>query len=285
MVDQRIEKLKKDVRACVGHLVVNESKSCPALYKTLQEIRDCGWPAFLCGGAIRDMLLSRGQIVPRDLDIIFGYVTMEEMSSLFADYGNKRRTRLGGLSLQIKDWTIDAWPLSETWAFKEKHVIWKGFADFPKTTFLDVEAVAVQLFSRKRQKRVVYSKGFFEAILKKIIEINLEDNPYPALCIVKSLVVANRYKFALGPKLAKYIEYHAGRIEIEELLEIYKVRYGAMHLSADKLNFYMKAIREHLRLSSKQPVRLPSVQSRDSFNDWLWSGRSCQKTKYLFSAK
>ena len=221
----------------------------------------------MCGGAARDILLSRGRIIPRDLDIVFRYVSLEDICSVFHDYLDKM-TRFGGLSLKAKDWTIHMWPLSETWAFKQKHIEGKGLSDFVKTTFLDIEAIAVQLFSRKKQKREIYSKGFFEAIIKKTIEINLEDNPYPAVCIVRSLAVANRFKFAIGPRLAKYIVHYSSQTEPEELVKIYRDRYQIGWISPEELDSYIRIIREQLRVSDKQPVSL-----------FGWETESCVLTR------
>lgn len=263
MVDLKIHKMENELRSYIGRFIANGSKQTShPLCKTLQTVKEYGRPAFLCGGAVRDILLTKGHIVPRDLDVIFGYVSMEEISSLFAAYPNKRRTRFGGLSIQIKDWSIDIWPVLKTWAFKEGHVSGKGFADFPKTTFLDIDAVAIQLFSKRRQKRKIYSKGFFEAILNKTIEINLEDNLCPATCIVKTLVIANKFNFDLGPRLANYIVRYSSQIDPEELIEIHRARYGDIRVSLEKLHSYMKTIKEQLRVSSKQPVRLPTTRKQ-----------------------
>ncbi|MCJ7777731.1 MAG: hypothetical protein MUP16_05400 [Sedimentisphaerales bacterium] len=271
MADLQIESLKKTIRNCLSEFINDKSsRRYHPIHEVLKEIHQFRESAFLCGGAVRDILLSGRQFAPRDLDIIFAYLSKNKIESLLKGY-KSRRTKFGGISIKVRDWNLDIWPLLETWAFKEQLVRGTCIADFPKTTFLDVDAVAVELFTKRGRTRRIYSKGFFEAILNKTIDINFEENPYPAICIVKSLVIADRYKFALGPKLAKYIEYHAGQIEMEELLEIYKVRYGAMRLFTDKLSFYLKAIKEHLRLSSERPMRLHSAQSRDNFNGRLWT--------------
>ena len=82
------------------------------------------------------------------------------------------------------------WPIQDTWAFKERKVAGTGFSDYPKTTFLNIEAVAIQLFSKRRQKREIYSKGFFEAIAERTIELNFEENPTPTECIIRALRIA-----------------------------------------------------------------------------------------------
>jgi len=258
MVNFEIQKLKHNLRTRLGRFVGAYSKQHYShLYSVLEEIRNNGYPAFLCGGAVRDILLHNS--TPRDLDIMLGYVSREKLATLFS--GNvKGKTGLGGLKLQIKDWSIDMWPLQDTWAFKKGKVSGKGFSDYPKITFLDIDAIAIQLFSKKKQKRAIYSKGFFEAILTRTIEINFEENPAPAKCIVRALQLANKFKFAIGPKLASYMVAYVSKMEIEKLAEIYQRRYIDAHISVEKLHNCMKSIEMQLRTSNKSPVKVFAMQ-------------------------
>ena len=199
---------------------------------------------------------------PRDLDIIFGYVSREELATLFSG-DVKGETGLGGLKLEVRDWSIDMWPLQDTWAFKENKISGKGFSDYPKTTFLDVDAVAIELFSTRKQKRKIYSEGFFEAISSKTIELNFEGNPAPAKCIVRALQMARKFNFAIGPKLARYMASYVRRMEIEELAQIYQHRYMSARVTAEGLHNCMKNIETQLQTSSKSPVKVFAGQNGD----------------------
>jgi len=259
MVSLEKQKLKRDLRTRLGRFIGSESKRYhPHLYSVLEEIRNNEYPAFLCGGAVRDILLSNNS-VPRDLDIIMGYVSGEKLAALFSSKV-KGKTSFGGLKLQVKDWSIDMWPLQDIWAFKEGRVAGNGFSDYPKITFLDIDAIAIQLFCKKRQKRVIYSNGFFKAIATRTIEINFKENPAPATCIVRALQTANKFKFSIGPKLARYMVDYVSQMEIEELAEIYQHRYINAHISVEKLHNCMKSIEVQLRVSNKSPVKVFAAQ-------------------------
>ncbi len=286
MVDSRIQKLENELRARIRRFVADDSKWCSCRHEALRKISELKGKAILCGGAVRDILLSerRNRIVPRDLDIILGYAEIEKVADSFSDC-TKRWNCYGGVSIQIKDWSIDMWPLDKTWAFKNNYVEGKGFSDFPKTTFLNIEAVAIQLFGRKGKKREIYSKGFFESILDRTIEINLEENPNPRMCIVRSLSVAKKYKFAIGPNLAWYIKRYANQIGLEELLELYQVRYRSIHLSANELYSFINAIEEQLRISDRRPVQLPVSDNTDYFQSELWSNSFHRPYQNLFTDK
>lgn len=264
MVNLKIQKMKRDLRARLGRFVATDSKRhYPHLYSVLEDIRKNNYQAFLCGGAVRDMLLCNNSI-PRDLDIILGYVSREQLETLFPDH-IKGETSLGGLKLQVKDWSIDMWPIQDTWAFKEGKVTGKGFSDYPKITFLNIDAIAIQLFSKRRQKREIYSKGFFEAIAQRTIELNFEENPAPAECIVRALRIANKFKFVIGPRLARYMISYTNQMEIEELAEIFQRRYMSADVTVEKLHNCFKSIETQMQASNNRPVKVFAEQNSNFF--------------------
>ena len=255
MVNLEIQKMKQILRERLGRFVSTESKQYyPQLYSLFEYIRDKNYPAFLCGGAVRNMLLTNKSI-PRDLDIILGYISKEQLENLFPN-NIKGKTSLGGLKLQVKDWSIDVWPLQDTWAFRDGIFEGISFSDYPKITFLDIEAIAIQLFSKGRKRREIYSNGFFESISKKTIELNFDENPAPAECIVRALHIANEYKFLIGPKLAHYIISHTNRMEIEELVDIYKYRYKSIYINAERLHNCLNSLKTQIHNSKNKPVKI-----------------------------
>jgi len=265
MVSLETQKLKRDLRARLGRFVAADSKQhFPHLYSVLEDIRSNDYPAFLCGGAVRNMLLCNNSI-PRDLDIILGYVSRERLETLFSDH-IKGETSLGGLKLQVEDWSIDMWLIQDTWAFKEGKVPGKGFSDYPKITFLNIDAIAIQLFSKRRQKREIYSKGFFEAIAERTIELNFEENPAPAECIVRALRIANKFNFVIGPRLARYMISYTNQMEIEELAEIYKRRYMSADVTVEKLHNCLKSIETQMQASNNRPVKVFAEHNNNFFD-------------------
>lgn len=262
MVDLEIQKMKRDLRARLGRFVASDSKQhYPHLYRVLEDIRNNGHPAFLCGGAVRNFLLCNNS-VPRDLDIILGYISRERLETLFPDH-IKGQTSLGGLKLQVKDWSIDMWPLQDTWAFREGMVKGNGFSDYPKTVFLNIDAIAIQLFSRRRQKREIYSKGFFEAITERTIKLNFEENPTPAECIIRALRIASEFSFVIGPRLARYMISYTNQMEIEELAERYQRRYMGANITVEKLHNCLKEVETQIQASGNKPVRIFMDQNRN----------------------
>lgn len=272
MADMNKENSERILRNRISRLVSGRDAWSLPCYEILKRIRSRQERAFLCGGAVRDLLLSsyRAGMIPRDLDIVLGYGTVKDVARLFKAY-KQRWNCYGGVSIQVKDWSIDIWSLQKTWACQENLVEIKGFCDFPKTTFLDIEAVAVQLFCKRGRKREIYSKGFFKAIASRTVEINLEPNPNPTSCIIRALNVARTYGFRMGPKLARYVLHYAKGMELEELFALYQLRYHCRGFSLDKLHCDINAIGEQVQSSSRnESVCLPSSRNMNLHQRDLW---------------
>jgi len=170
-----------------------------------------------------------------------------------------RHTRFGGLCLLFGDWRFDVWPLNLTWAFREK-LLDGGIEDLPRSTFLDVEAVAVEL-TLKESRRRIYSHGFFEAMERRVVDINLETNPFPDLCVIRALLVADRLNFALGPRIVRYISHYSRQFAPEELLETQRSHYGYAYRDVEELNRCLEVVREHQKHHSSEPFELSKWRS------------------------
>lgn len=231
------------------------------LKEVLADFRASDYNAYIFGGLLRDLMIGRLKSQPRDIDIVIGQTSADCVATTFSRY-LKRRTRFGGLHLNNEGWLFDVWPLEETWAFRSGLGLTADFSELPKTTFLNVEAVAIELSSRPGKTRCVYSSGFFEGIANREVDINLEENPFPALCVVRSLITAARLQFSISSRLAKYIESAMQEIAIEELIEVQRHHYGSVKCSSEQLRMWQKAIHEQRCISKSSLVRLPGTEIR-----------------------
>lgn len=255
------DRRRADLLQRVTRFVGNRSTGKRQVIQVLRQIRSQGWRAFLFGGALRDLMIGGPSVCPRDIDIVVDGVSVERIASVFAEYV-ERRTRFGGLHLNVDGWMFDVWPLAQTWAFREGLVPCTGFAALPKTTFLNVEAAVIQLAARPGQRRVMHEHGFFDGVLDRTLEINLEENPFPVLCVVRSLITAARLDFKLSSRLASYILHHTAHAPVEELLAVQASHYGRIESDAEELHGWLTSIGEQQRHSARHAVRLPVVQER-----------------------
>jgi hypothetical protein len=194
---------------------------------------------------------------PRDVDIVVEDVSLEELSGTFGDFVF-RRNRFGGLQLALRDWSVDVWPLSSTWAFKQTNDAAGSFFRLPQTTFLNIEAVAVDLTGRAGKPRQVYSSGFFDSLERRVLELNYPDNPFPALCVVRSLVMSNKLGFAIGQNLRHFIRTHAEALSLDDLIAVQKRHYGRLFMDTKALAQCLDVISRSTE--SVKTVRLPALE-------------------------
>jgi hypothetical protein len=230
--------------------------------QTIRELRAANWRAVLFGGTLRSLLTSRlwhrrlGR--PRDIDIVVEGADVSRLRSHFRRYLS-RETRFGGLQLRRMNWQFDVWPLDRTWALVTDNVDQPVFDHLPRTTFFNVEAVAVEVWTDPGCARAIYSGDdqFFDGILRRVLEVNREDNPFPSLCVVRALVLAHGLHFRLGPRLSRYIAEHGVGLSDEQLEEVQSKHYGEIRLSSETLRGWTRHVARSLEEDPDRLVTLP----------------------------
>ncbi|WP_257461847.1 hypothetical protein [Archangium lipolyticum] len=238
-----------------------------AIHSILRRAREHDWRVFVFGGTLRDLLTHPETATPRDLDLVVSGTTSDRLRSVFSSEV-MRVTRFGGLHLNLHEQPVDIWTLDSTWAFRERLVAGCDFADLPKTTFLNVEAVVAELTEQPGRPRTVYSQGFFRGIQERQVEINLEHNPFPSLCVVRALITAQRLQFSLGPRLVRFILHHGMRTPLEELEAVQLPHYGHIRLDRHELHSLLGSMREQASTLKVRPVSLPRKQQLERPSRW-----------------
>jgi hypothetical protein len=270
---KQIEVLKNVLRREVGLLCRNDNRLWKkAIANTIGEIKERRWPAVFFGGTPRSLMISRltrdapGR--PRDIDIVLGGTTLNQLEHQF-DHWVWRRTRFGGLALRRKGWQFDLWPVNETFAFKQAGESDPDFSDLPKTTFLNAEAIAVEVWPQPGRPRQIYSwdEQFFTGILTRTLEMNRHDNPYSELSVVRALVMANQLRWKIGPSLARFLAWHGPRISRSDLIEIQKSHYGYVRLPWEVHARMLKRVLTAVEHNQELPIEL-QFRSEKQLNLW-----------------
>lgn len=212
------------------------------------------WKAHVFGGFPRDLMVSGINAVPRDLDIVLAQNSIAEIDVELTEHV-ERATRFGGLHLSLHEWDVDVWSLEQTWAFRNDDRFDVTFEDLPKTTFLDVDAVAVSINEGTPD---VYEHGFFDAIRARTVGLNYRPNPYPALCAVRALDIAQRLDFSLDAALVSYILKTVREHSTSALVEAQESHFGEVRLPPSTLNRMIRTLQEGHGKSSGN-VRLSST--------------------------
>jgi hypothetical protein len=184
------------------------------------------------------------------------------------------RNRFGGLALDFDGWKVDIWALEETWAFKQQPSFFRGvkaIEALPKTTFLNVEGIAVELNPSPGQARKIYEHEFFDALQQQTLDINFELNPYPDFCLLRTFLTAFELRFALSFQLLQYIWDHVQDDDIDSLVDrlvaLQSENYGIVRLNRKWLIESMHEIRNHLDTDKEVPLHLSTLPLTSSLHE------------------
>ncbi|POB14395.1 hypothetical protein [Halobacteriovorax sp. DA5] len=132
------------------------------------------------GGLLRDLTIDGLKFFKSDVDIVldgseidFSLILLRISKSY-----NMKKNKFGGYRIKLNYWVIDIWLLSNTFAFKKKHVEYREQKDLLKTVFFNWDAI----YYNYNKKELVYSKDYFESLrmLKLSIVNPINHNPVGA---------------------------------------------------------------------------------------------------------
>lgn len=258
MGDAAIHGLQEKLHRRIGDFLNRGPRGCRDLRPFIERFSKAESNAFFFGGFLRDLMVRGPSVIPRDIDIVVREFTPALQDII--DSKIKRRNRFGGVNLDSEGWAVDLWTLESTWAFREGIVSGGGFPDLPKTTFLNIQAVTAEVAPPPGRPRTIYSHGFFEAILGRTLDINCEDNPYPHLCVMQSLLSAAQLRFFMSPRLARYVLHYGNVDGLEPLIDVQMEHYGCVHADLPLLHGWFEGIAEQLAAAAQAHVGLPNLE-------------------------
>jgi hypothetical protein len=221
----------------------------------LKDWESRGWAPVLFGGVVRDLFVLGSRRYPRDIDVVLSNAGTDEVIGEFSgeDY---RQNRFGGLHLNVARWSFDVWPLSKTWAFTTDASLSPSAENLPKTTFLDVEAIAVTLDGPNKIGQI-YSNGFFRSVMERSIDINYARNPYPSLAAIRSIMTAYKLHFQISRRLAEYITLTISEAGIRSLVDAQEQHYRRVLFREADIGEIFKHFVNQLASDDRPRVNLP----------------------------
>lgn len=194
----------------------------------------------LFGGAIRNYYENQFSTMPRDFDIVV-CTKNDELDQYFFNVPYIRN-RYGGYKIDIYAVGFDIWSINSTWAFKNGVVENPNVENLTKTVFLNYDSVVYDLTTGD-----VYDEGYQKAKENKKLDIILEENPFPELNILRSLVFKTRYNMDFSETLYEYTRSWRSRFsnneEINILSEVQMKHYGFEYMTKKQLFNVLQAIR------------------------------------------
>ena len=232
--------------------LLNRSVRIGTAITVLKDWESRGWAPILFGGVVRDFCILGSRRYPRDIDVVLGNAGTDDVIRELAG-AEYRLNRFGGLHLNVARWSFDVWPLSKTWAFTTDASLPPSAENLPRTTFLDVEAVAVTLNGPNRIGQI-YSSGFFRSVTERCININYVKNPFPPLAAIRAILIAYKLRFQISRQLAEYISMTVSQSGITALVDAQDQHYRKVVFRetdiAEILEYFV------IQLASKDRTRL-----------------------------
>ncbi|HWB54534.1 MAG TPA: hypothetical protein VG722_10090 [Tepidisphaeraceae bacterium] len=259
MGDRVLVDFHADVRHRLRHFLWDERERKSARAGALRRIMEHGWKSCLFGGVVRDIIVKSPWVETRDIDIVVADVSTNDLEHAFADV-MLRKTRFGGLTLNIGGWLFDVWPLSATWGCKFFPLFAESFSVLPKTTFFSVEAIAVELPVKHGVPRTIYQDKFLKSIETRTIMLNLAENPYPELCVVRAFALARKLDFSLDVQLVRHLAGWAKRLPLSGIEKAMLSHYGKASFSSSELRLLIKRLRAHAESGDEFALRIPTVR-------------------------
>lgn len=181
----------------------NISQEVINFIKILQN--DCD--LFLFSGIIRDFFLKNHNYF-RDIDLVYYSKNTELDIDIILKNGNYsyKKNSFGGYKVNIKNIDIDVWNIQNTWGIMQFES--RPFQEFiyemiPKTSFFNFSSI---LFSFNNNE-FIYTEHFKKFVKNNVIDIVLENNPNPILCIINIIYYQNKLNLKVSERTKQfYIE-------------------------------------------------------------------------------
>lgn len=191
-----IESIKQESYNFLRYLYENLDSEVDYFLGRIAEVAEI----YIFSGVIRNFFINP-KLKIRDLDLVFKTSDLKAVRNIVMLFDFSINS-FGGYKININGLHIDFWNIEDTWAFNHKDsftVLHKEYV-LAKSSFFNFSSIVFDFKSREFH----VSESFLNFLTKKEIDLVLEDNPYPPLCIVNTLYYSHTYHFRISKKLKRY---------------------------------------------------------------------------------
>ena len=162
-------------------------------------------------GVIRDFYLNHhGEVRDLDLVVKHNFHHLESIINNFEEVQYNKNS-FGGYKIKISNLTIDIWNAEDTWAFKERKMQQDCIfieENLPKSCFFNFSSIVYDI----KRKKFINSKNFQKFLKTKTLDIILEANPYPELCVINTFYYQDKFELKISKNLKNYIKENFNKI-------------------------------------------------------------------------
>lgn len=184
---------------------------------------------YLFSGVIRNYFINKKFEKLRDID----FIIEDELDiiSMFPTLDINRNS-FGGYKININGLFIDLWVIKDTWGlnYGQLKLAFNQIQHLPNTTFFNFSSILYSL----NNKEFIIGKPFLKFLKERKIDVVLEENPFPSLCIVNSFYYSEKYKIKISEKLKSYL-YNNYQNNIEKFEETQMKHFGEIIYEKNEL--------------------------------------------------
>lgn len=172
------------------------SSSREELNDFLTDIKTIGRVAIF-GGMIRDFLANDARIFNSDVDLVISCKPGADLNTFIHKYKGTTN-KYGGSRISLgHKWSIDLWPIQETWAFKNGLNIPPTLENLYLTPFFSLDAICYLV----EENSVLCSENYFELFQNKILDVNCTYTPSDLYLLKKAYRYKMDFDYSFSPEL------------------------------------------------------------------------------------
>lgn len=201
-------------------------------------------------GVIRDYFLGYSGAV-RDIDLVVSSMDEDFLERYLWPYDFDKNS-FGGYKVELPSLKIDIWHINNTWAYA-KNKIDTGLFDFydlPNTAFFNFSSIVFDFSSQQ----FIYGIPFKKFLQTKELDLVLEANPLPALCIVNTLYYKRKFRLAISNNLRAYCLNHFAAYNEEDFDKTQLKHFGNILFPYPYIKEYMKVFNKSLNAKVSKEV-------------------------------
>jgi len=196
---------------------------------------------FIFSGVIRNFFLDFNENA-RDIDLV--YQGEDAPLNEFLKNYEYRTNSFNGYKIILGNFTIDLWKIDSTWAIQNAKLKIELFNQYvlPNSTFFNFSSIVYDYFNRE----FIYSDKFIEFINSNTLDLVLEENPLPQLCIVNTLYYKEKFGLKISENLKKFCLKNFSKFNAEDYDNIQLKHFGEIKYSYSDIEKYIKIFRNKI---------------------------------------
>lgn len=187
----------------------------------------------LFGGFIRDVALFTAKGFNSDLDVV---VDCDKNGlDAFFNFYQAHENRFGGYRLEVGGWSVDVWPLKETWAFKAGLVEFRDKSSLLDTTITNWDAIVYSFLDEK----LIMRSNYLSQLYGGELDVVLVDNPNRMGAFLRVLrAIHDKQAKVLMPKLVMYLKSEFSIFSVGEIFEEQLRFFNKMYFTLEEVKSF-----------------------------------------------